>query len=87
MRVNQLAKELCVMRSPAALRDDQWTTTVFHMCVRAGLTRQEARDILTFLQSSNSSPPATGLMTPVSLSPPVWHARFYAERRPPVETR
>ncbi len=68
MRVNQLAKELCVMRSPAELRDDQWVTTVFHMRVRAGLTGQETRDILTFLQSSNSSLPATGLMTPVSLS-------------------
>ncbi len=42
------------MRSPTDLRDDQWITTVFHMRVRAGLTGQEARDILTFLQSSNA---------------------------------
>jgi mono/diheme cytochrome c family protein len=42
------------MRSPAELRDDQWITTVFHMRVRAGLTGQEARDILTFLQGSNA---------------------------------
>ncbi len=42
------------MRSPTDLRDDQWVTTVFHMRVRAGLTGQEARDILTFLQNANA---------------------------------
>ena len=42
------------MRSPSDLRDDQWVTTVFHMRVRAGLTGQETRDILTFLQGSNA---------------------------------
>jgi mono/diheme cytochrome c family protein len=42
------------MRSPSDLRDDQWLTTTFHMRVRAGLTGQETRDILTFLQSSNA---------------------------------
>lgn len=42
------------MRSPSDLRDDQWVTTVFHMRVRAGLTGQETRDILTFLQASNT---------------------------------
>lgn len=42
------------MRSPTDLRDDQWVTTVFHMRVRAGLTGQETRDILTFLQGSNA---------------------------------
>lgn len=41
------------MRSPTDLRDDQWVTTVFHMRVRAGITGQETRDILTFLQGSN----------------------------------
>ncbi len=43
------------IRAPGELRDDQWLTTVFHMRVRAGLTGQEARDILTFLQTSNVS--------------------------------
>ncbi|VAW79737.1 Cytochrome c, class I [hydrothermal vent metagenome] len=52
------------IRSANELRDDQWLTTVFHMRVRAGLTGQEARDILTFLQTSNVSfvqetPPAS----------------------------
>jgi len=52
------------MRSPADLRDDQWVTSVFHMRVRAGLTGQEARDILTFLQASNA--PVKANNTPVS---------------------
>jgi len=42
------------VRGPSDLRDDQWTTTLFHMRVRAGLTGQETRDILTFLQESNT---------------------------------
>ena len=42
------------MRDPQDLRDDQWVTTVFHMRVRAGLTGQQSRDILTFLQESNN---------------------------------
>ena len=46
------------IRSASELRDDQWLTTVFHMRVRAGLTGQEARDVLTFLQTSNAAMPA-----------------------------
>jgi len=41
------------LRDANELRDDQWITTVFHMRVRAGLTGQETRDILTFLQNGN----------------------------------
>ena len=41
------------MRDPKELRDDQWRAAVAHMRVRAGLTGQEARDVLTFLQGSN----------------------------------
>lgn len=41
------------MRDPAEFRDDVWEPTVLHMRVRAGLTGQESRDILTFLQQSN----------------------------------
>lgn len=40
-------------RDPRELRDDQWITTTTHMRVRAGLTGQQARDIITFLQQSN----------------------------------
>ena len=42
------------MRDPQDLRDDQWITTAFHMRMRAGLTGQQTRDILTFLQASNN---------------------------------
>jgi len=42
------------MRDPQDLRDDQWITTVYHMRTRAGLTGQQTRDILTFLQESNN---------------------------------
>lgn len=41
------------MRDASELRDDQWITAIFHMRVRGGLTGQETRDILTFLQNSN----------------------------------
>ena len=42
------------IRGARELRDDQWISTVFHMRIRAGLTGQESRDVLTFLQASNS---------------------------------
>ncbi len=41
------------IRDPKELRDDQWISTVYHMRIRAGLTGQQTRDILTFLQGSN----------------------------------
>lgn len=41
------------MRDPKELRDDQWKPVVTHMRIRAGLTGQEASDILLFLQGSN----------------------------------
>ena len=41
------------MRDPKEFRDDQWKVIVTHMRVRGGLTGQDARDILTFLQGSN----------------------------------
>lgn len=40
------------MRSPEDLRDGM--TSIFHMRVRAGLTGQETRDLLTFLQGVNA---------------------------------
>lgn len=42
------------MRGPTELRDDQWITTTFHMRLRGGLTGQETRDIITFLQTANN---------------------------------
>ena len=41
------------MRNPNELRDDQWRAVVAHMRVRGGLTGQEAREVLAFLQGSN----------------------------------
>jgi len=41
------------MRDTKEFRDDQWKVIVTHMRVRAGLTGQDARDILEFLQKSN----------------------------------
>lgn len=41
------------MRDPKELRDDQWRAAMAHMRVRAGLTGQETRDVLAFLQGSN----------------------------------
>ena len=48
------------MRGPKELRDDQWISTAFHMRLRAGLTGQETRDVITFLQSSNTKTVAAG---------------------------
>ncbi len=41
-------------RDPMDFRDDQWKLIMSHMRIRAGLTGQEARDILQFLQGSNN---------------------------------
>jgi len=40
-------------RDPRDFRDDQWKVIMSHMRLRAGLTGQEASDILKFLQASN----------------------------------
>jgi len=48
------------MRGPKELRDDQWISTSFHMRMRAGLTGQETRDVITFLQASNTKSVASG---------------------------
>lgn len=41
------------MRDAREFSDDQWKVIVTHMRVRAGLSGQEARDILRFLQANN----------------------------------
>ena len=41
-------------RDPQELRDDQWITSIYHMRIRAGLTGQETRDLITFMQQSNN---------------------------------
>lgn len=41
------------MRDPKEFRDDEWRPIMQHMRLQAGLTGQQTRDILSFLQSSN----------------------------------
>ena len=48
------------MRGPEELRDDQWITTAFHMRVRGGLSGEETRDVITFLQGSNTKAVVSG---------------------------
>ena len=45
------------MRDPQELRDDQWRVSMTHMRVRAGLTGEDTRNILRFLQASNQPTP------------------------------
>ncbi|WP_297528741.1 c-type cytochrome [Thiohalobacter sp.] len=40
-------------RDPREFRDDLWRPIVFHMRIRGGLTGQDTRDVLKFLQESN----------------------------------
>ena len=54
------------IRDPRDLRDDQWRAVMAHMRLRAGLTGQETRDILKFLQESNNN---TAMTTAPSLVP------------------
>jgi len=58
------------MRDPKEFRDDQWRSIVSHMRVRGGLTGQESRDVLAFLQTANDVPvtaPSTTTSAPVAL--------------------
>ncbi|MFQ5644624.1 MAG: c-type cytochrome [Thiogranum sp.] len=50
------------IRAANELSDDQWLTTIFHMRIRAGLTGEEMRNILTFLQESNDNAGAAQLV-------------------------
>lgn len=47
------------IRDPKDFRSDQWKVIVSHMRLRAGLTGQEARDVLAFLQQSAGSVSST----------------------------
>ncbi len=46
------------MRSPTEFRDELWRAIVTHMRLRAGLTGQQQRDVLAFMQASNNPAPA-----------------------------
>jgi len=40
-------------RDPREFRDDSWKPVIYHMRVRGGLTGQQTRDILAYIQASN----------------------------------
>jgi len=44
------------LRRTDEFNDQQWISIVTHMRIRAGLTGQEARDLLHYLQASNDRP-------------------------------
>lgn len=54
------------IRDPRELRDDQWRGVMAHMRLRAGLTGQDTRDILMFLQESNGNAAMTAVPLIVS---------------------
>jgi len=41
------------LRDPKEFNDREWQVVMTHMRVRAGLTGQEMRDVLAFMQQSN----------------------------------
>ncbi|GMR09039.1 MAG: hypothetical protein BMS9Abin26_2051 [Gammaproteobacteria bacterium] len=49
------------LREPVEFRDDLWKPIVTHMRIRAGLTGKETRDIIVFLQASNSIRPISSV--------------------------
>lgn len=48
-------------RSPTERTDREWTVIVNHMRIRAGLTGQQARQVLAFLQETNGLPSLASL--------------------------
>ena len=42
------------MRDPQEFSDQEWRPVIMHMRIRAGLTGQDAEDILAFMQKSNN---------------------------------
>lgn len=57
------------MRSANDFRDDEWAPIMTHMRLRAGLSGQQTRDILAFLQSSNNRPVVSSSVSPNISSP------------------
>ncbi len=45
------------MRDPSEFDDPMWKPIIMHMRLESGLTGQQARDILTFIQASDYHPP------------------------------
>ncbi len=53
-------------RDPRDLSDEQWQAVMAHMRLRAGLSGQDTRDILKFLQESNGNTVTTTALPVVS---------------------
>lgn len=51
------------MREPSEFDDPKWRPVVLHMRLEGGLTGQQTRDILAFIQSSDYHPPEQVAMT------------------------
>ena len=55
------------MREPSEFDDALWKPVVMHMRLEGGLTGQQTRDILAFIQASDYHPPAkVAMVTPVT---------------------
>jgi hypothetical protein len=57
MRGAQIWADNCIrchnFRSPRSFTDRKWEVIMMHMRVRAGLTGEEARQVLKFIQAAN----------------------------------
>lgn len=51
-------------RNPAGMNDNQWVTSISHMRVRSGITGQEVKDVVAFLQAANGEEPVSNATTP-----------------------
>ncbi len=72
------------MRDAKEFTDDTWRQIILHMRVRAGLTGQQARDILAFMQASNFTPTsmsggASSVITSDSPTPGLTGKDIYAQ--------
>ena len=57
------------MRGANDFSDDEWAPIMTHMRLRAGLSGQQTRDILAFLQSSNNKSIESASVSPKTSSP------------------
>ena len=60
-------------RDQTDFNDNQWVTTMSHMRIRAGLTGQEMRDVVAFLQTANG-PAAKATIPDEDATPPTENA-------------
>ncbi len=61
-------------RSPLERTDRQWVTIINHMRVRAMLTGTEVRNVLAFLQATNTDPSQSAQLSPQATQAPFQQA-------------